>query len=459
MLTAIRELAEEAEAGGDLAAVVARGDDCVARTRELLPGARRGGRRRRRRRRARRDRPRHRGGARGRAAARAAPAVESAAAERRVDPPAALASSSTARRSSSRASGSTPTSSSAELEPLGDSLLVVGDPTALKVHVHTDDPGRALSLGVARGTIAGVEIANMHAQTLERERRLLHAVPERRGRPCALVAVAAGAGNRRLFESLGAHVVDGGRTMNPSTAELLAARRGERRARGDPAPERPRTSSSPPSTRPRRRRVPVSVVPTTTLQAGLAAALAFDPALGARRERRGDGAGGRRRRDRGGHDRLARRARRTGSRSARAPGSASPTGVPVAGGESFDEVARAVVERLLEQPRGILTLLTGEEPAAARRPARASSPRRIPRLELEVHEGGQPHYALLLARRVDLPKLAVARSRRPRRGQPPLPRDARAAARAARRDRGGRLGRRRRRGGRGLRRARARTSS
>ena len=65
----------------------------------------------------------------------------------------------------------------AELEQLGDSLLVVGDPTALKVHVHTDDPGRALSLGTARGTIGGVEIANMHAQAHEREERLLHAVP------------------------------------------------------------------------------------------------------------------------------------------------------------------------------------------------------------------------------------------------------------------------------------------
>jgi len=44
--------------------------------------------------------------------------------------------------------------------------------------VHTDDPGRALSLGVARGVVEGVEIANMHAQTQEREARLLHVVPD-----------------------------------------------------------------------------------------------------------------------------------------------------------------------------------------------------------------------------------------------------------------------------------------
>ena len=50
-----------------------------------------------------------------------------------------------------------------ELEEIGDSLLVVGDATALKVHVHTDDPGRALTLGTAIGVVEGVEIANMHA--------------------------------------------------------------------------------------------------------------------------------------------------------------------------------------------------------------------------------------------------------------------------------------------------------
>src|SRR5437588_10723273 len=56
----------------------------------------------------------------------------------------------------------------AELEQFGDSLLVVGDRTALKIHVHTDDPGRALTLATGRGAIAGVEIANMHVQAQER---------------------------------------------------------------------------------------------------------------------------------------------------------------------------------------------------------------------------------------------------------------------------------------------------
>jgi len=113
-----------------------------------------------------------------------------------------------------------------ELERLGDSLLVVGDRTALKVHVHTDDPGKALQLGLARGTIDGVEIANMHEQTQRREERLLRAVPESQANACAVVAVSTGDGNHRLFESFGA--VDDDRS--PRRARRPRRRRGGRAA-------------------------------------------------------------------------------------------------------------------------------------------------------------------------------------------------------------------------------------
>src|SRR5947207_2140281 len=96
----------------------------------------------------------------------------------------------------------------AKLDGLGDSLLVVGDDRALKVHVHTDDPGAALSLGTLAGTIDRIEIANMHEQTHRREERLLAAVPDvpAERATTGVVAVVAGAGNRRLFESLAENV-------------------------------------------------------------------------------------------------------------------------------------------------------------------------------------------------------------------------------------------------------------
>lgn len=60
-----------------------------------------------------------------------------------------------------------------DLEPLGDCLLVVGEVPLVKVHVHTDDPGQALSIGSAMGSLDGVEVANMQEQARERERRLV----------------------------------------------------------------------------------------------------------------------------------------------------------------------------------------------------------------------------------------------------------------------------------------------
>ena len=71
-------------------------------------------------------------------------------------------------------------------------------------------------------------------------------------------------------------------------------------------------------------------------------------------------------------------------------------GEPVAGGETFDEVAHAVLERLLAEPRGLLTLLTGEDPPSLDR-LLSQLATEHPELELDVHEGGQPHYPLLLS--------------------------------------------------------------
>ena len=101
------------------------------------------------------------------------------------------------------------------LEGLGDSVLVVGDEVTLKVHVHTDDPEAAVSLFEGAGEVTNLDVADMREQIAERSGRLAA------GRSGAL-AVAAGEGLERMFGELGAHVVDGGETLNPSTYELLA---------------------------------------------------------------------------------------------------------------------------------------------------------------------------------------------------------------------------------------------
>ena len=107
--------------------------------------------------------------------------------------------SATAPSSSSRENGSTATARSAtraarRLAPRRRRR------TAIKVHVHTDDPGAALSLGSAVGTIDGIEIANMHEQSRARGRRS-RSCPTRRARSERRRRGRRGRGNRRLFES------------------------------------------------------------------------------------------------------------------------------------------------------------------------------------------------------------------------------------------------------------------
>jgi uncharacterized protein len=102
------------------------------------------------------------------------------------------------------------------LEEIGDSVLVVGDEATLKVHVHTDEPEDAVVLFEEAGAVQRLDVADMREQIAAREERL--GEPGRTG----VVAVASGDGIRALYEQLGAHVVDGGPTLNPSTYELLA---------------------------------------------------------------------------------------------------------------------------------------------------------------------------------------------------------------------------------------------
>ena len=102
------------------------------------------------------------------------------------------------------------------LERLGDSVLVVGDDVTLKVHIHTDEPEAATEVFEGVGEVTNLDVADMRRQMAEREARL--GATGRTG----VVAVAAGDGLQRLFGELGAHVVPGGETLNPSTYELLA---------------------------------------------------------------------------------------------------------------------------------------------------------------------------------------------------------------------------------------------
>ena len=112
------------------------------------------------------------------------------------------------------------------LSELGDSLVLVDDDEIIKVHIHTNDPGKALSEAIKYGSFVTVKIENMRLQHTEKvmtenEKAPKIAEPEK---PLGVVSVCAGDGLADVFMNLGVdQIISGGQTMNPSTQDILEA--------------------------------------------------------------------------------------------------------------------------------------------------------------------------------------------------------------------------------------------
>ena len=182
------------------------------------------------------------------------------------------------------------------LEKLGDSVLVVGDEITLKVHLHTDEPELATALFDGAGEVSRLDVADMRAQVAERDDRLgaerpdaevelsgggapsagFRPAPGAGGVRCGAVAVVSGEGLRQMFNELGVHTIDGGPTLNPSTYDLLAG------IHDVPTEEVVVLTNSANVIMAAEHAAKLSdkqvlVAPTTSQQAGLAAAVALAP--------------------------------------------------------------------------------------------------------------------------------------------------------------------------------------
>jgi hypothetical protein len=160
-----------------------------------------------------------------------------------------------------------------DLERLGDSVLVVGDQTTLKVHVHTDDPDAATALFDGAGVVSHLDVADMRVQVQQREARLSMNGKVAR---CGALAVVTGEGMRALFESFGVRTLDGGPTLNPSTYELLAAIHAVDAEQVVVLPNSPNVVMAADRAAALSDKT-VSVVGSHSPQAGLAAAVSLDP--------------------------------------------------------------------------------------------------------------------------------------------------------------------------------------
>ncbi len=280
------------------------------------------------------------------------------------------------------------------LEERGDSVMVVGDAATLRVHIHTDDPQNVIALFGEVGEVVDVEIENMHEQTHARNERLGHhdapalLLAPPKDAACGVVTVASGDGIARLMAGLGATVVDGGPTLNPSTDELLAA------IEAAPEPEVLVLPGSANVILAAEHAVslagkPARVVPVTSLQAALSIMVSFNPngdcehnfgllgeALGRVRS--------------GGVAPAARSD--TDGRFAVGEAVGFVDEELVAWGEP-EPTLREVLQALGAGAELVTCLCSGDAPLPAER-IRELAPQGA---ELELHDGGQPHWWWLIS--------------------------------------------------------------
>ncbi len=157
---------------------------------------------------------------------------------------------------------------SSELEPWGDSLLVVGDPSMLKVHIHSNHPGRVLEICLNQGSLHEVHINNMVEQFQSKQPH---------SKPLGLVAVASGAGLKNILFSLGVdQVIEGGQTSNPSAEDLIKAIEAVNAGRVILLPNNSNIILAAQQARELVNK-PVEIVPAKSIPQGIAALVAFDP--------------------------------------------------------------------------------------------------------------------------------------------------------------------------------------
>lgn len=297
---------------------------------------------------------------------------------------------------------------------VGDSIVVVGGPGVWNCHIHTDDVGAAIEVALDIGRPRQIRVTDLGAQVIEErwvrdaERQEAqagdhaHAGDPHGGHTPAptppltgVVAVCSGEGIGRILHSLGAHVVPGGQSMNPSTAELLEAVESLGSAEVVLLPNN--TNVTPVALAldvlsDKR----VRVVPTRSVVEGFACLLAYDPESSADANVAAMGESARH--VISGEVTRAVRDATTGACEVRAG-----DWLGLAGGEivtvsdSPDGAARALLERVITESHGLVTVIEGDgSTPGATRLITEWLHEMHPNVTTEVHHGGQPLYPYLL---------------------------------------------------------------
>lgn len=172
------------------------------------------------------------------------------------------------------------------LETIGDCVVVVSDEEIIKVHVHTEQPGNALTKGLEFGQLLTTKVENMKEQhknvkkSKKAEKEVF--IPAEPVDDIGFVAVAAGEGLKELFRDLGCtNVVSGGQSMNPSTDDIYEAVMATPAKNVIVLPNNKNIILAAEQTVPMVNDRNVVIVPTRTIPQGMTAMLNFDPEISA----------------------------------------------------------------------------------------------------------------------------------------------------------------------------------
>jgi DAK2 domain fusion protein YloV len=286
----------------------------------------------------------------------------------------------------------------AYLNQLGDSLLVINDENIVKVHVHTETPGKVLDYGQHFGSLVKIKVDNMRLQhdQLVQESPKVKQAPQKPDK-IAVIAIAAGVGLRKIFESLGVNfVLAGGQTMNPATEDILNAIQNVNAEQVIILPNNKNifmAADSALALSPK----PAMVVPSKTVQQGITAMLGFNP-----EETLQD-------------NQAAMQAMLTEVISGQVTIATKDTKIAqitVKKGDSVGLVdgeivvsnseiiatSLAVLRKIITEDTEIITIISGENSKEEEISALVSMlEEQKPSLEVEVHEGNQPVYPYLFS--------------------------------------------------------------
>jgi len=300
----------------------------------------------------------------------------------------------------------------ARIDSFGDSTLVVGDRELIKVHVHTENPGSVLDYAIKLGSLSDIIIENMQEQyqefiaakgLLPKASKATESAPIGSGiqvpdaTDVALVAVAPGEGLQRVFESLGANfVVKGGQTMNPSIEELLHAIEAVPKSQVIILPNNRNVILAAQQAKELAKKE-VFVIPTKTVPQGISAILAlnYQANLDTNLESMRRAA-----------ESIQTTEITTAVRSARINGLPVEKGDVIGllngdlltRGSRLQDVAQEMLVRMGAEDCDIITLYRGEDMSPQDAEGLAQMIReKYPTPEVEVVDGGQPHYHCIIS--------------------------------------------------------------